>query len=153
MSIPNWKKSLKLIIKNFQVPLRKFIPLPLQNSLNPYRSFYSSYRVKGCFSLKGYKPFIPDLWPVNRISAELIFNILNMNVLKFMNLNFTALTHIFVTCSGQERLRQNKDLRQYRQCHMTWGSLSRQTLSGSGFPSSGWHVLLGPMLEEAAGRR
>jgi len=72
---------------------------------------------------------------VTRISAVLFFNILNMNVLKFISLNFTALTHIFVTCSGSERLRQNQDLRQNRQCNMTWGSLSLQTLAGSGFPS------------------
>ena len=30
------------------------------------------------------------------------------NVLKFINLNFTTLTHIFVTCLGLERLRQTK---------------------------------------------
>jgi hypothetical protein len=77
---------------------------------------------------------------VNRISAVKIFNILNINVLKFMYLNFTAVTHIFVTSSGSERLRQNQDLWQYRKCNMTWGSLSRQTLSGSGFPSSPYRV-------------
>jgi len=49
-----------------------------------------------------------------KISAVSFSNILNMNNKKIKKLIFTALTPIFVPCSGSERLRQSQDLRQYK---------------------------------------
>ncbi len=50
---------------------------------------------------------------VTRISAVIFCNILNMNVIRFLNLDLAALTHVFVTCSPSESSGQDEDLRKY----------------------------------------
>lgn len=49
-----------------------------------------------------------------QISAVLFSNILNMNDKKILKLIFTALTPIFVSCLGSERLRQSQDLQPFK---------------------------------------
>ena len=55
---------------------------------------------------------------LRNISAVLFSNILNMKDKKNIKLIFTALTAIFVPCSGSERLRQVQDLQPFKWFNM-----------------------------------